>query len=84
MTVFNPLAEMKNGVMNPYADPRRGTIDVISAPVTALLPDFSYVQTDILQNLIGENSLMGRSIYIKTETDAATAPGVFDNVVACC
>lgn len=83
-TIFNPLKEEKNGVANPYADPRRGTIDKITTPVAALLTDFDYVQTDILQNLIGEDSLIGRTMFVKTEADSATAPGVFDVVVGCC
>jgi len=62
---FNPLAEIENGIENPYADSTRGRIDVV---VAGAGPNGgSNVEVDqskLLVNLIGEDSILGMSIFI--------------------
>ena len=64
--VFNPLAEFIwwDMVLNPFADPSRGTI----ADVTVVDADrdadgnFTWTQPKLLHNLAGKNSIIGKSI----------------------
>ena len=76
---FNPLAEVKNGVVNPYADPKRGRIS--SSVVSGLGTDTIDIdQTDLLQNLAGHDSIIGRAVIVSTTlaADDTTA------VIGCC
>ena len=64
--IFNPLAEFVwwDQVLNPFADPSRGTI----ADVTVVEADkdddgtYTWTQQKFLQNLGGKNSIIGKSI----------------------
>lgn len=79
--VFNPLAEFIwwDRVLNPFADPSRGTI----ADVTNVAADrdddgnLVWTQSKLLHNLAGKNSIIGKSIKMKLTQDG-------DDVRACC
>ena len=78
---FNPLREEKNGVVNPYADARRGRIDSQTAPIAAINA-WNWEQTDLLQNLAGPDSIIGRGIIAMYEMTPGS--GDFDAEAACC
>ena len=72
---FNNLEEVKGGLANPYADPTRGRID------TAIVPGLDtgnivIDQNDLLQNLAGHDSIIGRAVVVVRETawDGTSAP----------
>ena len=63
---FNNLKEVKGGIANPYADPKRGRIDTVVNP--ALQTDKVVIdQYDLLQNLAGHDSIIGRAVVIVKE-----------------
>ena len=62
--VFHPLKEERNGVTNPYADPTRGVIGDIAVNEGATGVDITEVQTSLLMDLGGKDSLIGRALYI--------------------
>jgi len=76
---FAPLAEIENGVENPYSDQTRGRI----APVTSMagLTEITLDQPKFLQNLGGYNSILGKSIFV-TQPNLGNNPPV--ETVACC
>lgn len=59
---FNPLEEVKNGVVNPYADPARGRVIDIPSGASAELPDTNYLE--VLVQLAGKDSIIGRAIVV--------------------
>ena len=62
---FNPLAEIENGIENPYADQSRGRLAVVTAP--AGVSDAEAVTIDqpkVLLNLLGEDSILGMSLFV--------------------
>jgi len=66
---FNPLFETdKWGNPNPYQDPSRGRLD---------FPYADEEPTELMQNLSGHNSILGRSITLTDDDDE-------DSVVGCC
>lgn len=72
---FNPLAEIKDGVTNPYSDPKRGRI------ASATVPDLStdpvvLDQNDFLQNLAGHDSIIGRAIIVSSTAPTAGSMAV--------
>ena len=70
--VFHPLKEERNGVTNPYADPTRGVIGDIAVNEGGTGVDITEVQTSLLMDLGGKDSLIGRALYIaEIEIDAA-------------
>ena len=60
--IFHPLKEERNGVVNPYADPERGLIHDIAAKNNLGLLE-SQIQTELLMDLGGPNSLIGRALF---------------------
>jgi hypothetical protein len=62
-TEFNALREVKNGVVNPYSDETRGRIDIITA-ANATLDLVDFTQNDLLQNLAGHDSIIGRAVVV--------------------
>ena len=59
---FNPLREVNRyGEQNPYQDPRRGRFDVIQADAEGKI---SSTQEKLMQNLGGDDSIIGRSIHL--------------------
>ena len=62
---FNPLAEIENGIENPYADPSRGRLAVVTAEegVSNALA-VTIDQPKLLVNLLGEDSILGRSLFV--------------------
>ena len=62
--VFHPLKEERNGVTNPYADPTRGVIGDIAVNEGGTGVDITEVQTSLLMDLGGKDSLIGRALYI--------------------
>jgi hypothetical protein len=73
---FAPLAEIENGVENPYSDETRGRIDV-SEPADALA-DVDFKQNKYLGNILGADSILGRSIFIYESTDDTSEPREFE------
>ena len=79
---FNPLAEIKNGVTNPYADPKRGRIS--SAIASALQTDDVTVdQNDLLLNLAGHDSILGRAVIV-TAIDVTDPAAPVETDIGCC
>ena len=82
--IFNPLAEFVwwDQVLNPFADPSRGTI----ADATIVEADkdddgtYTWTQPKFMQNLDGKNSIIGKSIKMNL---AQMDQGGTD-AVACC
>ena len=72
--VFHPLKEERNGVTNPYADPTRGVIGDIAVNEGGTGVDITEVQTSLLMDLGGKDSLIGRALYI-AEVGISSAPG---------
>lgn len=62
---------MRNGVTNPYADPTRGVIADIGINEAATGVDKTEVQKELLMDLAGKDSLIGRALYV-TEIDTAS------------
>ena len=60
--IFHPLEEKRNGVINPYADPERGLINDIPLKFGGGILE-SQVQTELLMDLGGPNSLIGRALF---------------------
>ena len=64
--IFNPLAEFIwwDLVLNPFADPSRGTIQDVTIVGDEKDADgnFTWTQTTFLQNLAGKDSIIGKSI----------------------
>jgi len=59
---FNPLKEIEFGIENPYADPSRGRIADIAADANQLYA--SEAPAFVLQNLEGNDSIIGRSLTL--------------------
>jgi len=84
---FNPMTEKdKYGRANPFQDPKRGRIDdCVPAATTPFACDT--VQPYLLQNLAGDESLIGRSLTVWLEDSddtnpMTTYPGIA--AMACC
>ena len=64
--IFNPLAEFIwwDMVLNPFADPSRGTIQDVTVDADGRDEDgfFIWTQATFLQNLAGKDSIIGKSI----------------------
>ena len=80
---YNPLTEKdKLGRANPYQDPSRGRFENIS--VTGVDPDrdvTDLIQKDILLNILGPNSIMGRSIALYSVDGAGVLSA---SPISCC
>lgn len=64
---FNPLAEIdENGHQNPYQDPSRGRLDLVTVDPKGGVRDAT--QEKVLINLSGFYSVIGRSILIYDQT----------------
>jgi hypothetical protein len=61
--IFHPLREERNGVVNPYADPARGLIANKAYDGTQGIA-VTDVQTDLLMDLGGADSLIGRALFV--------------------
>ena len=74
---FNPLCEKDSlGRPNPYQDPSRGTIENQTTDATGAITDV--IQTSLLQNMAGKNSIVGRSIVVHSDPEGA------NGIVDCC
>ena len=73
--VFHPLLETRNGVVNPYADPERGVIADIPWVTAGFGTDetITVVEKDVLMDLAGHDSLIGRAIIVSKILDNSTA-----------
>ena len=61
---FNPLAEIENDIENPYSDKSRGRIADPSADGDTRGTRVSFEQPKVLLNLLGEDSILGRSLFV--------------------
>ena len=75
---FNPLSELDSlGRVNPYQDPSRGNIDMITADSNGDIDN--EIQKELLQNLSGHDSLIGRSVSVFDVADDGT-----QTLIGCC
>ena len=72
---FWPLKETSKFGKNPYQDPKRGKIPSVKANSTGNL--VAKTETNVLLNLSGDNSIIGRSVAIIED-------GVTDFIIDCC
>ena len=82
---FNPLNEVdKYGRSNPFQDPSRGRIANKTTDVNGMIEEV--IDRDILQNLAGYHSLIGRSIsFFKEDSeDEDSDDDDDDDEVGCC
>ena len=77
---WNPLSELDSlGRVNPYQDPTRGNIDSITADSTGAIDN--EIQKELLQNLSGSQSIIGRSVTVFLLNSDGTFP---DTPIGCC
>jgi hypothetical protein len=84
---WRPLGEKdKYGRINPFQDPQRGRIQIIktinAAVVTNGVQPTNNIQANILLNLSGSTSIMGRGIKVFAATDSATPTDSIDDNLA--
>lgn len=83
---WRPLGEKdKYGRINPFQDPQRGRIKIITNIATATgttQPSTTNIQSNILINLSGPTSVMGRGIKVFLATDATTPADEIDDSLA--
>lgn len=78
--VWNPLSELDSlGRVNPYQDPSRGNIDDIVADANGAITNS--IQKEVLQNLSGHDSIIGRSVTVFQKNDDGTLPS---QPIGCC
>lgn len=70
---FAPLAEIENGVENPYSDKSRGRI----VDFKATSDGTEFEQTKFLGNILGKDSILGRSLFIYESDDDSSDPPTF-------
>ena len=77
--IFNPLAEYIwwDQVLNPFADPTRGTISDVTVVESDKDADgtFTWTQAKFLQNLAGKDSIIGKSIKYRLSGTGPDAMG---------
>jgi len=73
---FNPLAEFIDGKPNIYQDPARGRIDSLTIGDDGTVQN---VQKTLLQNLRGENGILGKSL-----TFTGNMPDGTEFKIGCC
>ena len=61
---FNPLAEIENDIENPYSDKSRGRIADVIGDGDTRGTRVSFEQPKVLLNLLGEDSILGRSLFV--------------------
>ena len=71
---FNPLAEIENDIENPYSDKSRGRIADPSADGDTRGTRVSFEQPKVLLNLLGEDSILGRSLFTFEDRDGGGFP----------
>lgn len=85
---WRPLGEKdKYGRINPFQDPQRGRIQIITTANDANnaangATPTNNIQANILINLSGPTSIMGRGIKVFAATDAATPTDNIDDALA--
>ena len=70
---FNPLAEIENDLENPYADQSRGRISNVFGEGSRA-EAISLDQPKVLLNLLGEDSILGRSLFTFEDRDGGGFP----------
>lgn len=69
---FNPLHEADEyGNPNPYQDPTRGRFDLVKTDASGAA---DAMQEELLQNLSGHNSLLGRSLTVALRFEVTPDP----------
>ena len=84
---FNPLAEFIYGEPNTFADPSRGTINdvtIIETPDNMITPPQEFSQDKFMQNLGGENSIIGKSIKATRMRENMSTMELEEDVLGCC
>lgn len=80
---WRPLGEKdKYGRVNPFQDPQRGRIQIITTTTTNTtdgIQPTDNIQANILINLSGSTSIMGRGIKVFAATDAVTPTDNIDD-----
>ena len=77
---WNPLSELDSlGRVNPYQDPTRGNIENITADSTGVIDND--IQKELLQNLSGSQSIIGRSVTVFLLDSDGAFP---DTPIGCC
>ena len=61
---FNPLAEIENDIENPYSDMTRGRISDVFGEGETRATAVSLDQPNVLLNILGKNSILGRSLFV--------------------
>ena len=83
---WRPLGEKdKYGRINPFQDPQRGRIQMVTTTTSSsdsVGPTTGNIQANILINLSGPTSIMGRGIKVFTATDTATPTDKIDDSLA--
>ena len=80
---FNPLAEIdENGHQNPYQDPSRGRLDLVTVDPKGGVRDAT--QEKVLINLSGFYSVIGRSILIYDQTVDDNNKLINEHPLGCC
>ena len=92
--IWHPLKEVRNGVVNPFADPERGLIRDVKRDTEAWVTGIedTQVQMDLLLDLGGGNSLIGRTIFateidsskVTKRNDLTDAEGATATILGCC
>ena len=83
---WRPLGEKdKYGRINPFQDPQRGRIQIITTTTSganSVGPTTGNIQANILINLSGPTSIMGRGLKVFTATETATPLDKIDDNLA--
>lgn len=80
---FRPLQEKdKYNRNNPYQDPARGRLPSVTADGTGAIPET--ITQNVLLNLEGKNSIMGRSILLFDDSTDVDGAIITEEPVACC
>ena len=79
--VWNPLSELDSlGRVNPYQDPTRGNIDCVDTDGDGNITNS--IQKEVLQNLSGHDSIIGRSVTVFQKDSDGNIPDA--DPLGCC